>query len=77
MPDPDLEMGGGGGGGGGRHQDPYKRGGGLQKIFFRSVCVKIRGGGVGSPIPSPGSVTDKYLWAMTSSTNEFHYKQTG
>ena len=60
-------------GGGGVHPD--------QKIFFRpfgpQFAYKYGRGGMGSPSPSPGSATDKYLWAMTSSTNEFDFKQTG
>ena len=51
------------------------------KSFFGPLGLSLRkntgGGGMGSPSPSPGSATDKYLWAMTSSTNEFHFKQTG
>ena len=53
-----------------------------KKSFFGPLGLSLRknrggGGGMGSPSPSPGSATDKYLWAMTSSTNEFHFKQTG
>ena len=83
MQDSDLEMEGRRGvGGGGGHPDPYKTGGRSPKNLFSalrtSVCVKIREGvGVGSSSPSPESATDKYIWAMTSSTNEFHFKQTG
>ena len=67
--------GGWGGGGGGRHQDPYKRGGGLQKIFFRSVCVKIRGGGWAprSPPLDPSLINTYGLWhhqLMNSTTNK-------
>ena len=74
-----------GGVGGGLIQTLIKRGGrspkkNLFSALRASVCVKIREGegeGVGSPSPSPESATDKYLWAITSSTNEFHFKQTG
>ena len=81
MQDSDLETEARGGG----HPDPYKTGRRSPKNLFSalraSVCVKIRegvgGDGVGSPRPSPESATDKYIWAITSSTNEFHFKQTG
>ena len=51
MPDRDLETLVRGGGEGGGHPDPYKRGEGLQKIFFRAFGPqfgqKYEGGGAG------------------------------